>query len=1016
MTTAIYTIVSNNYLHFARTLLQSVRKQHPDCDLYCVVVDTDPSPALAHETEFRVLNLLEIGLPDLQRFTFQYTVLELNTAVKPWAMEALLAKGHSEVVYIDPDIYLYRPLNEVFSAFESGADIVITPHLLSPIRDDRKPSELDIRRAGTYNFGFCAVKSSGNTLNFLHWWQAKLERDCIVDMDRGIFVDQSWIDLVPGLFDNVAILRHPGYNVAYWNLAQRQVVLTDSGQWASNGLPLVFFHYSGFNPLNPEPFSKHQNRFTLSNLGIVATLVSEYADCVIVNGAEYYSKLPYGFGVFEDGTRIPDLFRKSYLNTTSLRKRMGDNPFKYPEALSWNLEQNARGSISITWAMSGLWESRKDLQRAFHLDDDESAYSYWAYFLHEAETYFSESVVEKHKSIFQTISPPQVHSIHLKPNAAMTVQAIFMHLLGRDAGSRGLKYLGPLCQNKIGACLAVVIVAATRESRARGYRLARLKKALKRVIASSKSPADIPRPSHIDSRQKTAYTGIYPTDSDSTVSGLWCSQAISIPMPEGPHQSIEIIGTYIPELHKRATNAKTVEIRLLLDNVCVYKKILPDSGEINISIPVAEGSSGAKLLHVELSSSFVPSQIKLNGDVRSLAWRITKASTGSCVMVDAGRKIQLLPLSEIRTAGGINLVGYLAAELGVGEAARSMAMAAKAADIPYSIIDVGHQSSNRQSDRSAWQQAENRNFDIDIIYVNADQTPDTLRYLDSIGHPSPKARIGYWHWEQPKLPEKYLSAFAGLDEIWVPTAFVLEAVTSISPIPVFKVPHAVEFSVDTSITRSSFGIPENAFAVLVMYDFHSYKYRKNPEAAIAAYKSAAGHTQNACLVIKTINAHHYTTDYDALKQSVEGLPSVIFLDEVFSRDKIYALEANCDCMISLHRAEGFGLGPAEMMYLGKPVIATGWSGNMEFMNNMNSFPVNYCLKPLDHSVGVYESGIEWAEPDIEHAAHCLAKLLADPSLSKQIGNRARTTIKTSLNSKIVGLQYRARLALVNARS
>ena len=886
MTTALYTIVSNNYLHFARTLLQSARKQHPDCDLYCVVVDTDPSPALAHEREFRVLDLLEIGLPDIRRFTFQYTVLELNTAVKPWAMEALLTRGYSEVLYIDPDICLYQPLNEVFSAFESGADIVITPHLLSPIRDDRKPDELDIRRAGAYNLGFCAVKSSENTLNFLRWWQAKLERDCIVDVDRGVFVDQSWIDLVPGLFDNVVILRHPGYNVAYWNLAQRQIKFTDVGQWTSNDLPLVFFHYSGFNPLNPEPFSKHQNRFALSDLGIVATLIREYADRVVSNGAEYYSRFPYGFGSFEDGTQIPDFFRRYYLNTAFLRKRMGDNPFECPEALSWNSEKNEKGRIPITWAMIGLWESRKDLQRLFSLDRDSTVYCYWEYFLHEAEMCFSGSVAEKHKSMFQAISPPPVYSVHPKSNSAMTVQAIFMHLLGRDAGVRGMKYLGPLCGNKIGACLAVGIIAATRESRTRGYGLTRLKKTLKHVIAPSRVPADISRAGHVGSHQGGA----------------------------------------------------------------------------------------------------------------------------------SGRRIQWLPSSGIRMVEGINLIGYLAAELGVGEAARSMAKAAKEADIPYSIIDVGYQSPNRQTDRSAWQQAENRNFDVDILYVNADQTPDTLRYLDHIDHPPSRARIGYWHWEQPKLPEKYLGSFDGLDEIWVPSAFVLEAVASVSPIPVFKVPHAVEFSVDPSITRSSFGIPENAFAVLVMYDFHSYRYRKNPEAAIAAYKIAARHTRNACLVIKTINAHHYTADYDALKQSVEDLSSVIFLDEVFSRDKIYALEANCDCMISLHRAEGFGLGPAEMMYLGKPVIATGWSGNMEFMNSMNSFPVNYCLKPLDHSVGVYESGIEWAEPDIEHAAHCLTRLLSDPLLSKQIGHRARTTIETSLSPKVVGLQYRARLALVNARS
>lgn len=161
--TAIVTIVSNNYLHFARTLLQSVALHHPEAKRYCVIVDRDPAPASQLTHEFQAIALEQLHLPDGPDFLFQYTVLELNTAVKPWAMQHLLRQGHDHVIYIDPDICLYQPLTEVQQLLGQGADIVLTPHLLDPIADDCRPTELDIRRAGTYNLGFCAVRQSDNT-------------------------------------------------------------------------------------------------------------------------------------------------------------------------------------------------------------------------------------------------------------------------------------------------------------------------------------------------------------------------------------------------------------------------------------------------------------------------------------------------------------------------------------------------------------------------------------------------------------------------------------------------------------------------------------------------------------------------------------------------------------------------------------------------------------------------------------------------------------------------------------
>lgn len=1019
--TAIYTIVSNNYLHFARTLLKSVAKHHPEVDLYCVVVDTNKRVAADFKSEFQIIDLTELAIPEFESFSFQYNVLELNTAVKPWAMESLLSRGYDNVIYIDPDIYLYKPMIEVFDALSTN-DIVITPHLLSPIHDDKRPTELDIRRAGTYNFGFCAVKKSDNTINFLKWWQSKLFRDCVIDLDRGIFVDQSWIDLVPGLFDSVNVLRHPGYNVAYWNVAQRSVTCNAKGNWQVNDQPLVFFHFSGFNPFKPTAFSKHQNRFTLSTLGPASELARQYSKALIANNAEMFSKLPYGYGYFNDGTVIPDGFRRIYLKNDSLRFKMGHDPFSKSEALLWMVESHDfSSSRPLTWAMYTVWMGREDLKLAFPMSNAGSVENYWQWFLIEGSNYVSDKVLLQHKQYWETNASPSIADENQSntkiDKATDRVHAIFIAVLGRNPGARGLRLTRKLCHSRLTASFATVLLAANAESRERGQLPVRILNAL-RYIWKSGLKADVHSntQSNLETkRSRTAlrdYCGIYPADNESTHNGLWCGSSIQVPLPTGPIKILTIRGHCPVSLHRLDTNG--VAFVTKIDGTEWNCTTISNENEFIISGEVPSTLENSHLLQIETMSFFVPRTLNLNEDARELSWRLNSITANDLHVVDASRTTPLTPISELKLPGGFNLIGYLAAELGVGEAARTMASAAKTVGIPYSIIDVGYQTENRQSDRRAWVAAVDQVFDIDMLYVNADQTPNTIQYLSSINKAPPAYRIGYWHWEQPKFPHSLMGAFNDIDEVWVPSAFVLEAVASCSPVPVFKVPHAVEFNIDSKWTRESFGIPRDKYAVLVMYDFQSYRYRKNPEAAIAAFRIATTGRHDAVLVIKTINASKYPDDYANLKQDVSGLPHVLFIDDVYTREQIYGLEFCCDCMLSLHRAEGFGFGPAEMMFLGKPVIATGWSGNMEFMTPMNSFPVEYQLRTLANPVGVYAAGVEWAEPDIEHAGSCLRSLLDDSQLAQKIGRAARHTMQTRYSSRAVGQQYKDRLSLIRA--
>ena len=946
-TTAVVTIVSNNYLHFARTLMQSVALHHPEADRYCVIVDRDLSHGVALAPEFQCIEFDQLNLPDGDDFLFQYNILELNTAVKPWALEHLLRRGYQNVLYIDPDIELYRPLDEVFAQLAAGVELVLTPHLLTPVLDALTPSELDIRRAGTYNLGFCALRGGPNMLAMLEWWQGKLRRDCVIAHDRGIFVDQSWMDLTPGMFPNVAVLRVPGYNLAYWNIAQRPVV-QDKERVMVLGEPLAFFHYSGLNPLDPQPVSRHQNRFTLDSVGpTLRGLIEDYCARVQANNIAHYRKLTYSFGHYDDGVPIADAERSRFRTSDELRSLALGKPFACRPLLSTTLPANA----SVEEATSSQ------------------------------------------------------------------LQQIYAHFLGRLPDASAQNSYKRRSQSPLGQWQTVYYVATSAEAKTKaGWLLRLLSWPLRNAQLPVPTPFTLPALPLVvglPEAKPSPYGGLGAPEPDSARQGLWVGPRLDLPVCTLHDGAILIEGILDLSLLARSPLLDDFVLEIHGPSGLLHCAHLSQSGpfSIKITVPVNTFSIGSQWTLLA-SHHVVPKNVGLGEDTRQLAWRVKRVQVDALVLIDSARSPATLAIEQLFVPGGINLIGYLAAELGLGEAARSLARACAAAEIPFSAVDVGFQSQNLQRDTTVLAQAVPDRFAIDLLYVNADQTAATANYLKAQRVLPSRYRIGYWHWEQPQLPASALGAFAHVDEVWVPSTFVHDAVAPYAPVPVVKIPHAIAFSPSAGAARSQFGLPADKLLALVMYDFHSYQYRKNPQAALAAFRLAAARRTDVALVIKTINGQHHAEAREALQASVSDLPHIIFIDEFFTRQQTWDLQACCDILLSLHRAEGFGLAPAEMMYLAKPVIATGWSANTDFMTDDNSFPVRYQLQALQQAVGVYPAGQLWAEADIDHAAWCLTRLLDDPALRQQVGARAAADIRRQLSPQAVGALVRQRLSVL----
>ncbi len=308
---AACTIVSPNYLAYARTLAASYLAQHPGHRFFVLIVAAlrDPAPFAAEP--FETVLLTELNLPDLRGEAMKYDILELNTNVKPTFMLYLLERmGLDKLVYLDPDIFVYAPLAPVYEALETN-DGVLTPHITAPIDDSKQPGEQDMLYNGTYNLGFFAVRNTPEGLRMLRWWERRCLDLGFSEGRTGLFVDQKWMNLLPGLFAAVAILRHPGCNMAYWNLHERTLSGASEAP-LSNGLPLCFFHFSGIVPGDPALLSKHTNRFTLASRPDLQALFAAYKAAVLANADAVLEKLPYGFDTFSDGTAVTRLSRRIY--------------------------------------------------------------------------------------------------------------------------------------------------------------------------------------------------------------------------------------------------------------------------------------------------------------------------------------------------------------------------------------------------------------------------------------------------------------------------------------------------------------------------------------------------------------------------------------------------------------------------------------------------------------------------------------------------------------------------------
>lgn len=949
MTTAVFTIIAKNYLPFARTLMNSLRDSAPEVLRIVVLVDRTDGYLDPAREDFQVILSEDLEIPESRWFHFKYTILELSTAVKPYAAEYIFDHFRVDrLFYFDPDIHIYSRLDPLIAALDQHS-IVLTPHLTAPIDDDRRPADLDILRSGCYNLGFIGLRRCEETTRFLKWWQNKLFDHCVVDLAKGLFVDQRWIDLAPGMFAGVGILRDAGFNVAYWNIAQRRVEHTPEG-YMVNGERLCFFHFSGFDPDNPRAFSKHQDRFTLDDLGDGRDLILDYRRQLFENGYAECKKWPYAFGSFANGLPIPDMGRAAHHESPEFASQVSD-PYSDEGyrafVLIWNAVLNGPGGrvTGITRLAYRIYKARTDVQAAMPdiFNGDRVRFLNWVLSSGRAQHSLGDEYIAPiwdalrvHKSAKGASAPSE--------NDPVVNERIIQAVANSGTWARRDSPAG---------------VDALNEIVSEGDDLLALSKLAEAIYASRPDlQRTFPDPARKDAVRFLVWFLTYGAREYRLAGVLVAPLRSQWPL---------VIGSLDNPFHR-----------------FWYRLVL-------------SASSGSMILRERLSA--------IRMDVRMA--RASQPAESFTARIAGTVDRHAIP------ERGVNLIGYVRSEMGVGESVRCAIRAARSCNLPVSIKSVDASGPYRLQDTSITYSDGACPYSVNVFHVNADQSESIVRGLGD-RFTQGKYNIGYWAWELEEFPDKWISAFQYFDEIWTPSAFCQTAIARKSPLPVVRIPHAIRVDDCTGIDRASLSIPSDEFVFLGIFDLLSVPERKNPIGLLAAFRMAFGSTPGYRLILKINHAREKPAEMARIREAASGL-AVSILDYTMDRNDVNGLIQMSDCLVSLHRSEGFGLTIAEAMYSGKPVVVTGYSGNLDFTKPTNSFLVDYDLVKVPDGCDPYDAGVVWAEPRIDHAASQMRLVAGDFHVRATRAAEGQKYIRECFSAEAVGKLMLERLHAVPFR-
>ena len=998
---AAFTIASSGNLPAAIALSRSYLAAHPGHRFHLIVAG--PMPELRGlDPRTRVVAATDVPVPHPATFRYQYAIHEACAALKPHAIAWLLEDGATEeLLYLGPETFVFRPLEEAWAAL-AQASIVLAPRLRAafPDREFRAESAL-ARSQGVFDNDFIGVRKTPESAKLLDWWARELFVDCVDDPAHGFHLDRRCLDQAPWLFEGVEVLRDPAYGVGAWNLLERRFECVGD-TFLVDGRPLALFNFRGRDAAAPGTLAA-ANRMRIEDVPGLARLIALRDGAVAEAGALLAGPLRDDPPVLANG--IPMVRALTAIVLQAARRKL-----QFPEPGSdadgfcrFAARPDAAAfGAPVAPVVSALLMLRPDVAAAFPdagRDPADPGLLDWLR-RHGAREEGLGPFLERCGAMLASDHPVAV-ALELRSRRPDLVSAF--PVFDSDAAHRafadwlathgkveaGLDHdVAAAFAGTAGASIRVLDAWFSDPARALDARLPHTDEQQARIVrVLGEELWRLPGIDHGD----LVYFVHAARERREALLLCWLRYNPAVRRAIGGPPSIfrrEPLRRFL-ETQGAAHFWPRVATALLSPGFVSGREqlagILADSADARALFPDAghDARAAIECTHYLLD--------EYGMDDRQPGW--------------SGWARQLLETTG-QPDPWLNVCGPLRDASGVGEAARALLRSLDAAGCVHARAVMpgagpGHSAGATELDLYG---SVDPGAAANLLVANADARTSAETWFGDQFREG-QARIAVWMWETEVLPARFADAAAGLDAIIAPSRFAARAIRATVDIPVHIVPLPPDFeALDRAMAdRARFGLPPDAFLIGYFFDANSVIERKNPAAVIDAFRMAFGDRSDACLVLKVNAPPIGDYDYALLVERAAGL-NVEFVGRTLSRQDTFDLMASLDAYISLHRAEGFGLTLAEAMALGKPCIATGYSGNLDFMDDGCAMLVRHRRIVTRRPHGAYPVGSHWSEPSIEDAARHMRVLRDDAGARARLGRAARDHVRRVLDPAVAGAQ------------
>jgi glycosyltransferase involved in cell wall biosynthesis len=1058
-------IATRNYLPFAKLVAQSFLAYHSEFRPVLLLVDGEPRDALVF-SEGQVVLLSDLGLHNAGWFAAKFTASELSNALKPVFLR-YLAGFTDKVIYLDCDIAVFSRLTEMIDLMETR-DLVLVPHMLEPLPRPEQfwthPTRADIFNSGLINAGCFGIRLA-NCRTFLTFWEdANLAPGAFYE-GAGYQTDQQHLNWALVTVPNACVLRESRYNVAFWNLHDRdfrlELVQNRELQFEVDRKPLGFFHFSGYDVNEPLRLSRHDGRHSVYDLPAVAEILNWYSEQIFVSSAAGLMNEPYRFDRFANGFQPNRFVRELLKKYESYAPKCDSQTQAGADSLCAFLMDPlpATGSM-LPLVAAEIYESRPDLQHAFpgaHSMISPSGFWHWIcrhagvefgiQFLvdHFRRALISDSVAGFSKTAANALGNNQIQFLGSDRMAAARylraagedeiadtlleartewyffsdlsaafviylnrrdLQDAFPEILDRDHGAycewltrHAAEEQGcpPLVGERFRRCTAAASLArifsylARREDVARACQESLLSDnpegPLRHLIRGAGEGLEY------DLDDVTVLQWIHQTRRD-----LLVPLYLELPLVRLQSQASRIIEASIALLPENARETQWALRGCQAHAACFdrFEAYLDDEARRwadTFSFPSRD------VLGFLRGPQREQRAIRMIGAAYRTAVRRLPPDEA------ISRSLELR-LKERERHPGVNIFGYFESDIGVGESTRGLAQAVSLLR-PVNRVPVCTSQLREGTELSRLFQRFDYLSDTNVFVSYPHQREDLLGMMRP-EQLAGRRNIAHLAWEQKDANPWWKIVYDRYDEIWTISEFAATPFRKMFPGRIRVVPNVLNFELfPCSEAPRSAKLKGELLKYLFVFDANSSMERKNPEGVVDAFiKAFRGtcHAKRAQLTLKVAAMHrpeHAARVGCLVRKARESGLAIHFDGRQLAREAMLQLIAEADCYVSLHRAEGFGYTMAEAMFYGVPVIASGYSGNLEYMTPTNSFLVPCVETFVKNADGPFQRGSIWGEPDIDVAAMLIRQVAEKPSEAVAIGECGRKTVVGKLSAAAV---------------